>query len=293
MLIKRINTLYKLLRPIPCLAFLFCFLFGALDSSITIFPILLYTFFVLFFIWGPNSLINLYSDIKVDKKFKHIKDIDLSKQPFVAGEITKSSGLMLYLVLVGISLFVSFNINMIFFFLTTSSLVLGILYSSPPIRAKGIPIADIIFNSLGGTISYLLGWSLTQNIFGVHIFTVFWLSFLLASTYTFTIYDDYEEDKGVGIKTTAVFLGKKLTNKLSAILFFVSLTFYFVTLFFYKTQWIYWCLLPIWIYTSYSLIKSLNKMYKKKMFRRMKKAISLCFIIILLIFIEIFLRTYR
>jgi 4-hydroxybenzoate polyprenyltransferase len=276
------------------MAFLFFFSFGLLDSKITLLPSILYFLFALFFIWGPSSVINLYSDAETDNYSEHVKDYNLKMQPFTINEIGKKTGLIIFMFLSVIGFFIFYNINITVFVLTVLFSFLGIFYSLPPIRAKSVPIMDVIFNSTGGVIFYLLGWCLTENVLDVRLYTIFWSFFLLASSYLLTLYGDYGHDKKSNVKNTAILLGKSSTYKLSVVLFLLSLIFYFLTMYTYEVSWSYWFLMLLLIFSGYKLSRKFSKEISTKNMTEnaMKKAIIMCIIIIIIIFIDIFLRSF-
>ena len=294
MVFRKIKLLYDLTRPLGAIPFLFCFLFGILDSNATIYLCLASSIIFVFLIFGPIHIINHYSDIEVDKKAVHKKDLDLSKQPFLTRKITKSGGILTSIVLWSLGLVGAYIINFYFFILSILGSILGIFYSLPP-RAKGMPLFDVLFNSTGGSISYLAGWSLGDNPSNVPIFSMAWLFFLMASTYLFTVSVDYEQDKKTRTKTTVVFFGLNKTIKLSVSFFLISLIFFVLMFFNYELSYIYYLLIPFWVYSLYKslplLFKRIDKDFGIKIAEKgMKYGVIFCIIWLFLLYFTILVR---
>lgn len=99
------------------------------------------------------------------------------------------------------------------------SLIIGWIYSVPPIRLKSRPIFDLLANAIGyGTIAFSLGW-LAETRFSIHTLLNS-LPYLLCvgSTFITTTLPDIKGDRANNDITTGVFLGIKRTCFLSAIL---------------------------------------------------------------------------
>lgn len=109
------------------------------------------------------------------------------------------------------------------------SLILGLLYSLPPLQAKGRPFLDIIFNAFGyGCIAFCVGWSVAEKL-SIHSFTIA-LGYILLVSAVFinTTIPDIPGDKKSGKVTTGVFLGRRLSSILSTITFFLALIYGFL-----------------------------------------------------------------
>ena len=113
-------------------------------------------------------MLNFYSDIEVDKISKVTKDIKMSEQPFVTGEVSHKEGLTLAVVLITLGLFLSYTINIQFFIISIIFVFIGIVYSFPP-RLKQIPFADVFANSFAGSICYMAGWVIFKDFFEISI----------------------------------------------------------------------------------------------------------------------------
>jgi len=295
MIFRKIKLLYGLIRPVGAFPFLFCFLFGTLDSNVTFYLSLVSSLVLVVLIFGPIHIINHFSDTEVDRRAVQKKDLNLTKQPFLTGEITKFSGILLSIVIWLIGLIAAYMINFYFFILLAGISIGGIFYSLPP-RIKGVPVFDIIFNSTGGAVSYLAGWSLSGNLFDAHIFTMAWLSFLVASTYLFTVIVDYKQDKKAGVKTTAVYFGPSKAIKLSFLLFLASVVFFVFMFLSYKLSIVYYFLIPFWVHSLYQLPKILksndNNFSIKLAQNKMKRSAVYCIFWLILLYLIILLRQW-
>lgn len=153
----------KLIRPIGWAPFYFALLFGLIDSGFSS----LSGVYLAFLIYGPLLaggiyILNFYSDIEVDKISKVTKDIEMSKQPFVTGEVSHKEGLIFATVLIALGLFLSYMVNIQFFIVSIICVFWGIIYSFPP-RLKQIPLADVFANSFVCVLCYIAGWVIFKN----------------------------------------------------------------------------------------------------------------------------------
>lgn len=110
--------------------------------------------------------------------------------------------------------------------LIITSIILGWIYSVPPVRLKSRPILDLLANSIGyGTIAFSLGWISVANpsLRSRTCFSIQTLSnslpYLLCVGATFinTTLPDIKGDQANNDITTGVFLGAKRASVLSVI----------------------------------------------------------------------------
>jgi len=186
---------------------------------------------IAFVSWMSFSFIlNALSDKDVDKFHDgRAKDMNLSNQPFVTGEISEKTALFITLILVIISLFFAWLVNYLFFTLFIIANIIGYIYSMPPTRFKTKPIADILCNALAAGAALIAGLSIG----GTNMNLLFILgSFIAASVfYIPTVVTDYDFDKKAGLKTSAVFFGpKKILMAMYPLTFVILAIFTFVFL---------------------------------------------------------------
>ncbi len=109
------------------------------------------------------------------------------------------------------------------------SLILGAMYSIPPFQLKGRPFLDALANGIGyGILAYLAGWaSATQVTLSALLYSLP-LFFFVIAVFLNTTVPDIEGDKKTGLKTSAVYMGKKNTNIVSAVFMLYALVCAFI-----------------------------------------------------------------
>jgi chlorophyll synthase len=150
--------------------------------------------------------------------------MNLSNQPFVTGEISEKTALYLALIFVIITLSFAWLVNFLFFMLFIIGIIIGYIYSMPPTRFKTKPVTDILCNASAAGLALIAGLSIG----GANMNLLFIIgAFITASAfYIPTVVTDYDFDKKVGLKTSAVFFGPKKILKALYPLTFVILTIY-------------------------------------------------------------------
>jgi chlorophyll synthase len=209
-----------LIRPIAWIVFLYPvtvgFYLGA--SKDTAPGSVIFGFGAIFFVLCFGFSVNALSDRDVDMYHDgRSKDMNLSRQPLVTGEISiLKAKLFCLLFLVG-SLLCALLVGF-YFMLTIIGLdVIGVVYSLEPFRMKKRPIGDIMCNALSGVFFFLAGITIgNAYVNSLLIITVF----LMASNfYITTVMTDYEFDKKAGLRTSAVVYGGK---KLMVIMYLLT-----------------------------------------------------------------------
>jgi len=222
----------RLVRPVAWIVFLLPFSVGfGIGATKNTNPFHIIFALIAFVSWMSFSFIlNSLSDKDVDKFHDgRAKDMDLSNQPFVTGEISEKTALFIALILVIISLFFAWLVNYLFFTLFIIANIIGYIYSMPPTRFKTKPIADIQCNALAAGVALIAGLSIG----GTNMNLLFILgSFIAASVfYIPTVVTDYDFDKKAGLKTSAVFFGpKKILMAMYPLTFVILAIFTFVFL---------------------------------------------------------------
>ncbi len=222
----------RLVRPVAWIVFLLPFSIGfGIGATKNTNPFHIIFSLIAFVSWMSFSFIlNSLSDKDVDKFHDgRAKDMDLSNQPFVTGEISEKTALFIALILVIISLFFAWLVNYLFFTLFIIANIIGYIYSMPPTRFKTKPIADILCNALAAGVALIAGLSIG----GTNMNLLFILGFFITASvfYIPTVVTDYDFDKKVGLKTSAVFFGpKKILMALYPLTFVILVIFTFVFL---------------------------------------------------------------
>jgi chlorophyll synthase len=222
----------RLVRPVAWVVFLLPFSVGfgiGATKDTNLFHIIFSL--IAFVSWMSFSFIlNSLSDKDVDKFHDgRVKDMNLSNQPFVTGEISEKIALYIALILVIISLFFAWLVNYLFFTLFIIANVIGYIYSMPPTRFKTKPIADIQCNALAAGVALIAGFSIS----GTNMNLLFIIGcFIVASVfYILTVVTDYDFDKKAGLKTSAVFFGpRKILMAMYPLTFVILAIFTFVFL---------------------------------------------------------------
>ncbi len=110
-----------------------------------------------------------------------------------------------------------------YFFLVLVSLVMGVLYSVPPFRVKGRPLADLVFNALGyGMVSFLVGWAASGAIEGAAFIRSVPYCLAVGGVFANTTIPDIEGDRADRAITTGVLLGDVRTAFLGFSLILLS-----------------------------------------------------------------------
>jgi len=222
----------RLVRPVAWIVFLLPFSVGfGIGATKNTNPFHIIFSLIAFVSWMSFSFIlNSLSDKDVDKFHDgRAKDMDLSNQPFVTGEISEKTALFIALILVIISLFFAWLVNYLFFTLFIIANIIGYIYSMPPTRFKTKPITDILCNALAAGVALIAGLSIG----GTNMNLPFIIGcFIVASVvYIPTVVTDYDFDKKAGLKTSAVFFGpKKVLMALYPLTFVILVIFTFVFL---------------------------------------------------------------
>jgi len=222
----------RLVRPVAWVVFLLPFSVGfGIGATKNTNPFHIIFALIAFASWMSFSfMLNSLADKEVDKFHDgRAKDMNLSNQPFVTGEISEKTALYLALILVIISLFFAWLVNYLFFTLFIIANIIGYVYSMPPTRFKTKPVTDIQCNALAAGTALIAGLSIG----GTNMNLPFIIGcFIVASVvYIPTVVTDYDFDKKAGLKTSAVFFGpKKILMALYPLTFVILVIFTFVFL---------------------------------------------------------------
>jgi len=95
--------------------------------------------------------LNNYFDIAIDQ---HI-----GKNFFSPGQTSHKKFLVISYALLFINCVISYKISPIIFYLVTIGSITGLIYSAPPLRLKRITFLNILLNSLGFSIIFLIGFA--------------------------------------------------------------------------------------------------------------------------------------
>jgi len=151
-----------------------------------------------------NQIVDRETDRRNDKLF-------LLSAGIVPLRLAVTEMCVLFLVPLSVSFFMGARYSILF----GISLFLGILYSTPPVRAKGRPFLDLVFNSLGyGMVNFLVGWTAAGNLGGKAFLHALPYCLAVGGVFLNTTIPDIEGDRADGAITTGVFLGEVRTAAL-------------------------------------------------------------------------------
>lgn len=109
------------------------------------------------------------------------------------------------------------------FLLMLISLVMGVLYSAPPFRMKGRPIADLLFNALGyGMVNFLMGWAAAGPLNKAAFIHAIPYCLAVGGVFVNTTIPDIEGDRADGAVTTGVRLGEVPTAYVGLVLILLA-----------------------------------------------------------------------
>jgi 4-hydroxybenzoate polyprenyltransferase len=168
-----LSPIIRLIRPIAWIVFLFPFSIGfglSTTPNLQLHVILLgFLSFICVMCFGFS--INALGDIHIDQYHDgHSKDMNLSKQPLVTGEITPKKAWYLTLGFLVFSLLISYNVSRLFLLSIIILDILGFIYSSPPIRLKERPGMDIFCNASLGMMFFTAGTFLGETILPILVY---------------------------------------------------------------------------------------------------------------------------
>ena len=112
-----------------------------------------------------------------------------------------------------------FGNNLSYLALILLSILLGVVYSVPPVRLKARPFLDLLANAAGyGGIAFLIGWGIAAPINVDALRQIIPYVLCVGAAFVNTTLPDLNGDRAYGDRTTGVILGAKLSCLLSLIL---------------------------------------------------------------------------
>lgn len=162
-------------------------------------------------------------DIELDKISAKAGNPQHINRPLVTGRASKLDAKIFVLVQTVIGLGLSFFINFQFFFLLALYLMLGILYSTPPIHLKDRFLLKQLTVAIGQAISCLAGGAAVGVISKQVIYLAALFFTLTFGVVPITDLRDMYGDKKMGRKTLPVVMGPKATIKITVATIVVTL----------------------------------------------------------------------
>lgn len=150
-----------------------------------------------------TNTLNQCTDVEIDK-------INKPARPIPSGKISLSSACMLFIILYGLSLLLSYFVNHEFMLLTIFATLLGLGYSIKPFKFKDRLFISNLSISIGyGLLNFLLGWSANKPIEDAPLSMLLFLTLFDLFANISKDYRDIEGDKAYGVRTLPIVLGIK------------------------------------------------------------------------------------
>jgi 4-hydroxybenzoate polyprenyltransferase len=157
-----------------------------------------------------SSTLNFYADVPADRLHDGLyKDQDISRQPFVDGQMSRLETVLVFSVTgIGCVVF-SVLVNWRFAaFMLGAVFLLGVLYSHPWFRFKEKPVLDIVTNATGAVLILYAGMAVVSKDNPPFIPILFgWL--FSAAMYMPSVANDVPFDEAAGYRTSGVVFGQK------------------------------------------------------------------------------------
>lgn len=179
---------------------------------------ILITIFIYSILMGAIYIVNQLTDSQTD-------EINGKLHLIAQGYIKKANLKIQIAILLSLSIIISLlRFPKTYSYLVLSSIILGILYSVPPIRLKGKPILDLLANATGfGIIAFAVGWKSSTELSVEVLFDCLPYFVCVSAVFINTTIPDMEGDIRNGDITTGVFFGIRKSCLISAALVVIAL----------------------------------------------------------------------
>ncbi len=204
---------------------------------------------------GGVYILNQIMDIETDRANEKLFLLS-------SGYVSKTAAYIEMVALWLVAILLSVKFGGLFLILILISILLGIIYSLPPIKLKGKPILDTLANGFGyGMINFAIGWLLLRE-FDPAMFGRFLPYFLsISAVFINTTIVDIEGDRKANEITTGVFLGANVAHVVSVLVMAAAIVSAYV-------QRDYICLIPavasfpLFVYTAVYVTKN-NRVHRR------------------------------
>jgi len=174
-----------------------------------------------------------------DKHVDSLDEVALSKNPVASGKIAEIEALALSVLMPIVSLPTSLIVFGVKYLLVYAfAYALSTMYSAPPFRLKGRPIADLVAHgTFFGVLPFLLGALVfgSLNVLSLSLSLSFFLYSIFLELRNHI--EDYDFDLLANIKTTAVVIGKERSKKIKEIIASVVILWLVLTSLALKLYW--------------------------------------------------------
>jgi 4-hydroxybenzoate polyprenyltransferase len=157
-----------------------------------------------------SSTLNCYVDVPADRFHDGLyKDQELSRQPFVTGEMSRLETVLTFIVTGAGCVMFSLLVNWRFaVYMVGAVILLGILYSHPWFRLKEKPVLDVLVNATGAVLILYAGMAAVSADNPPFVPIIFgW--FFSATLYLPSVANDAPFDEVAGYRTSGVVFGQK------------------------------------------------------------------------------------
>lgn len=158
------------------------------------------------FVAGGGYILNQIMDIETDR---------MNKKLFLltGGFVSRQAAYAEMIILWTLAVLLSLRFGMLFMVLIAASILMGILYSVPPVKLKGKPVLDALANGVGyGMINFAVGWLLVSTFTPSMVIRFLPYCLSIIAVFINTTIVDVEGDRRAGELTTGVFLGSRISS---------------------------------------------------------------------------------
>lgn len=277
--LRKIRAYVKLLRFDSWQVWLFNFLLGSVLFGLPPISRFLIVLFSFTLATCAIFILNQYFDWEIDRVNNLKRNL-----PIASGEVTPREGLALFFAFMLISLASGFITDISIFLLLLTYTLLGIGYSTPPLRFKSRPGLDIIVSGVGaGVLPFFIGLQTTPQLtlqfefpwivrrYQDAFFTALPIFLIQSAGEIYQVVGDYEADVLAKINTFAVKFGKKTSLRFATIFLIItiSLPIIYESLNLSLTPFLSWyliafvCLVPCLLYFMKRAQDASEKNFKK------------------------------
>lgn len=164
------------------------------------------------FVAGGGYILNQIMDIETDR---------MNKKLFLltGGFVSRQAAYAEMIILWTLAVLLSLRFGMLFVVLITASILMGIMYSVPPVKLKGKPILDALANGVGyGMVNFAVGWLLVSAFTPSMVIRFLPYCLSIIAVFINTTIVDIEGDRRAGELTTGVFLGARVSSIASTLI---------------------------------------------------------------------------
>ena len=260
-------------------------IFGDQLVGIRVFFEIILGIFATCLIASANYVINEWLDRNYDK-FHPVKKYRSS----VSQDLNPNIIYALYFLLLSAGLAISSLFSLQFFTIQLLLVVMGLMYNVPPFRTKDIAYIDVATESINNPIRFLLGWFLvTASILPPSsVLIAYWAGggFLMA----LKRYAEYRKigDKKLAVQYRRSFRGYSESSLLGSVVFYASLSSFFLGIFLIKYRVEYLLIFPfISLLFTYYFILGLKPdspvQYPERLY--LENKLGLCVILVFTVFV--------